>query len=687
MHSEIFDDTEQRDIEQLEASFGELSFPSYLDEWPAARKSALVSGIVSGLVIYAAALLHYAAQHPAEVPFIDPAVLALQIQLSHGVLVLWVLLALVSLAARGRFDQQEFFLHAPIQLFAISNAMFSYFFGTWTVPYGAVVLIGGVVAALPVFGRRPTLLGAGMWALVTVALTVLEQQGVVPYAPLFNGMPIVAGHLSPQYLVGIGSITVIGILLCGILFIAAIHQLQARDRDLRRNRERLLASLNELHQSHEAIRQVNAELEVRVEDRVDELQTAHDRLSRELRERNLFEEERKVLEAELQHAQRLESVGQLAGGVAHDFNNLLTVIGGNVEMLLDLPGSMTGEQLAWLSEVQAATERAASVTGQLLAYSRKQAVVLQMLEANSVVEGMRRMIERAAGEQIRVEIESPDSVGKVRAGLGQIEQVLMNLVLNACDAMPHGGTLRIEMTAVSRLPSAITKSPASEKPHVVLRVSDTGDGMDEAVCSRVFEPFFTTKAPGKGTGLGLSVVHGIVTQHHGFLEVESSLGKGTCFSIYLPVVEADGSRTQDGGASSAEESGRGETILVVEDDPGVRRVTSRLLKNQGYIVLIAESGEQALEIAENHSGSVDLLLTDVVMPGLQGPELASSLLRLYPGATVLFVSGYTDPERFVDLNLNERRAFLQKPFTRETLEREVSALLKRPSSTPHESAG
>jgi CheY-like chemotaxis protein len=200
-------------------------------------------------------------------------------------------------------------------------------------------------------------------------------------------------------------------------------------------------------------------------------------------------------------------------------------------------------------------------------------------------------------------------------------------------------------------------------------------------------PFFPTKAPGKGTGLGLSVVHGIVTQHHGFLEVESSLGKGTCFSIYLPVVEADGSRTQNGGASSAEESGCGQTILVVEDDPGVRGVTSRLLKNQGYIVLIAESGEQALEIAENHSGSVDLLLTDVVMPGLQGPELASSLFRLHPGATVLFVSGYTDPERFVDLNLNERRAFLQKPFTRETLEREVSALLKRPSSTPHESAG
>jgi signal transduction histidine kinase len=421
-------------------------------------------------------------------------------------------------------------------------------------------------------------------------------------------------------------------------------------------------------------------LDLRVAERTLELQTAHDRLSLELRERSRIEEQRKELEAELQHAQRLESVGQLAGGVAHDFNNLLTVIGGNVELVLDLPGSMTETQLASLKEVQAATERAASVTGQLLAYSRKQAVVLQTLEPRSVVEGVRRMIERAAGEQIGVEIEILSSAGKVQAGHGQLEQVLMNLTLNACDAMPQGGTLRIEVTEVPALPSSITKSAASAKPHVVLRVSDTGIGMDEPTCGRVFEPFFTTKGPGKGTGLGLSVVHGIVTQHHGFLEVDSSPGKGSCFSIYLPVVEAALERTEDFGASAAgeRESGRGETILVVEDEPAVRRVTSGLLQKRGYTVLIAESGEQAVEVAKNYSGSVDLLLTDVVMPGLQGPELASSLLELHPGAAVLFVSGYTDPERFVDLDLNERRSFLPKPFSREALEREVRNLLKRP---------
>ena len=420
-------------------------------------------------------------------------------------------------------------------------------------------------------------------------------------------------------------------------------------------------------------------LDIRVAERTLDLQTAHDQLSLELRDRNRREEERKLLEAELQHAQRLESLGQLAGGVAHDFNNLLTVIGGNVEMVLDEPGSITATQLAFLSEVQAATERAASVTGQLLAYSRKQEVELQTIEAHSVVKGVRRMIERAAGEEIRVEIESPDSIGKIRAGHGQIEQVLMNLALNACDSMPSGGTLRIEMTAVETLPSSITRSSASQKAHVVLRVSDTGDGMNEATRRRAFEPFFTTKGPGKGTGLGLSVVDSIVSQLHGFFDLQSAVGKGSCFSIYLPIVADTAATIPDMGDAKLKQSGQGKTILVVEDDPAVRRVTSGLLKNKGYDVLVADGGAQALEIAQNHSGSFDLFLTDVVMPGLQGPELVSSLLELYPDTAVLFVSGYTDPERLVDLKLNDRRTFLQKPFTYEALEHELLTLFKPPS--------
>ena len=454
-------------------------------------------------------------------------------------------------------------------------------------------------------------------------------------------------------------------------------RVERQARQLRERQGQLEAALEDAEDTRRA-------LDLRVAERTLDLQTAHDRLTRELRERNRMEEERRVLESELQHSQRLESVGQLAGGVAHDFNNLLTVIGGNVELVLDSPGSMTETQLAWLAEVQAATERAASVTGQLLAYSRKQAVVLHTLEVHSVVENVRSMIERAAGEEIRVEIESSPSAGKVRAGHGQIEQVLMNLALNACDAMPNGGTLRIEVELVPMLPDSASLGPSTRRPYVVLRVSDTGDGMDEATRGRVFEPFFTTKMPGKGTGLGLSVVHGIVTQHQGGLEVQSSPGKGTCFSVYLPVAEEEGPISAQGALPSMQERSGGETILVVEDEPAVRRITSGLLKNKGYNVLIAESGEEALEVAGNHSGSIDLLLTDVVMPGLQGPELASSLLRLHPGASVLFVSGYTDPERFVDLNLGDRRRFLQKPFSREALEQSVRSLLSRPASSAND---
>jgi two-component system cell cycle sensor histidine kinase/response regulator CckA len=214
---------------------------------------------------------------------------------------------------------------------------------------------------------------------------------------------------------------------------------------------------------------------------------------------------------------------------------------------------------------------------------------------------------------------------------------------------------------------------------VVLRVSDTGGGMDEVTRRRVFEPFFTTKGPGKGTGLGLSVVDSIVSQLHGFLDLQSAVGRGSCFSIYLPIVAEAAATIPDIGDAKLKQSGQGKTILVVEDDPAVRRVTSGLLKNRGYDVLVADGGAQALEIAQKHSGSFDLFLTDVVMPGLQGPELVSSLLELYPDTAVLFVSGYIDPDRFVDLNLNDRRAFLQKPFSNEALEHELLTLLKPPS--------
>ena len=434
---------------------------------------------------------------------------------------------------------------------------------------------------------------------------------------------------------------------------------------------------DELKKALTAADEARRVLDRRVSERTQDLQEAHDRLSLELRERSRVEGERRVLEAELHHAQRMESIGQLAGGVAHDFNNLLTVIGGNIDMALELQGSMTQLQRSWLEEAQAATERAGTVTGQLLAYSRKQAVVLDNIEPDRVIYGMRRMIERAAGEPIRVEMTVSDSIGMVRAGKGQLEQVLMNLALNACDAMPHGGVLQIEATEVTETPQSAASPQQTSRPHLAVHVRDTGTGMDEATQMRVFDPFFTTKAAGKGTGLGLSVTHGIVTGHDGFLEVESSPGEGSTFSFYLPIAGEEPSTETTGLPSMTHASAQGETVLVVEDEPSVRRFTSTLVERLGYQVLSCDCGEQAIELAKGYPGPIDLLIADVVMPGIQGPELANVLLELRPEICVLFVSGYTEPERLLDLGLTETRAFVQKPFSTEALARQIRALLDR----------
>ncbi len=448
------------------------------------------------------------------------------------------------------------------------------------------------------------------------------------------------------------------------------------------NRKRLENQTDELRQHQQQLEtaltaadEARRILDRRVDERTSDLQSAHDQLSLELRERSRVEEERSSLEAELHHAQRMESIGQLAGGVAHDFNNLLTVIGGNIDLALEPDGSLTDMQRAWLEDAQAATERAGAVTGQLLAYSRKQAVVLENLEPALVIGAVQNMIERAAGEQIRVEIEVSDSIGRVRVGKGQLEQVLMNLALNACDAMPHGGLLRIEASEVAVAPNSGLSREKTIRPHLAVHVRDSGTGMDEATRNRVFDPFFTTKASGKGTGLGLSVTHGIVTGHDGSLEVESRPGAGSTFSFYLPIVEQEIGVASPSADSPANTSGKGETILLVEDEEAVRRFTSTLLERLGYNVITFQTGEQALEFIKDYTEPIGLLVTDVVMPGLQGPELATRLLDLRPETLVLFVSGYTEPERLLSLSLSETRAFLQKPFSMDSLARQVRGLL------------
>ncbi|MDP2998502.1 MAG: response regulator, partial [Bryobacterales bacterium] len=385
--------------------------------------------------------------------------------------------------------------------------------------------------------------------------------------------------------------------------------------------------------------------------------------------------ERKLTEAKLAQAQKMESIGRLAGGVAHDFNNLLTVINGYSLLLL---GKLNAADplRASIEQIHKAGERAAGLTSQLLAFSRKQVLEPRVLDLNRVVGEMRPMLERLVGEDVQVRVELSKQAGMVHADPHQIEQVIMNLVVNARDAMPQGGKLLIE-TDVAELDSSYARSHPEARAgrYVLLAVSDTGVGMDPETRRQIFEPFFTTKGAGKGTGLGLSMVEGIVAQSGGHIQVYSEPGQGTTFRVYLPSVEDAAPVSQSEAAAAL---GGEETVLVVEDQAEVREYAVTVLKAYGYRVIQAGSAAQALLMFEPERGRIDLVLTDVVMPKVGGPELAGRLEKLQPGIKVLFMSGYTDNVIVHHGVLEEGAQFIQKPFSPEQLAARVREVLGPP---------
>jgi two-component system, cell cycle sensor histidine kinase and response regulator CckA len=374
--------------------------------------------------------------------------------------------------------------------------------------------------------------------------------------------------------------------------------------------------------------------------------------------------ERWILEEQLRQAQKMEAVGQLAGGVAHDFNNLLTVIKTYSEFMLEQIEEASPLR-ADAIEIQKAAGRAAALTRQLLAFSRKQALLPRAIDLNEIVTGMEPMLRRLIGEDISIDLRAAPTLGAVTADASQLEQVVMNLAVNARDAMSSGGTITIETSTVVLTEATRAGTGVIPGPYVSLVVSDTGCGMDKATRARVFEPFFTTKESGRGTGLGLSMVYGIVKQSEGYIWCDSTEDVGTTFTVLLPQVgEAGGSAKEPVETAPDRASG---VVLLTEDEDAIRALSRRILEREGYTVLEARDGREAIRVAAGYPSRIDLLVTDMVMPNVGGSELFAHLRILRPDLRVLFVSGYTDDDIIRRGLKDAASAFLQKPFTARAL--------------------
>lgn len=442
----------------------------------------------------------------------------------------------------------------------------------------------------------------------------------------------------------------------------ALTDLQNMQEELITVNEALSEENQERQKAEDKLRKAYDDLEIRVEQRTADLRSSNILLQREISERHRAEKEKEKMFAQLLQSQKMESIGLLAGGIAHDFNNILTVIIGYSELaMMELP--QDDPLLKQMETIYEQGTKAADLVRQLLAFSSKQVMELKVINLNTLITNMSRMLGRLIGENIGLQLDLNKEVGNIKADPGQVEQVLMNMAVNARDAMPHGGSLSIRTTdAFLNEEKAAKLNGMTPGAYVLLSVEDTGEGMTEEIQKEIFEPFFTTKVRGKGTGLGLATVYGIVKQHNSYIFVNSELGQGTRFSIYFPVTAEEATARELAKLQPKTFREAGETVLVVDDNPSIRSFVTNTLTPLGYKCLAAANGKQALQLFRTTKPRIDLLLTDVVMPEMHGPELATLLKKQSPDSKVIFMSGYMSGANLSDIIASED-AFLQKPLT------------------------
>ena len=384
---------------------------------------------------------------------------------------------------------------------------------------------------------------------------------------------------------------------------------------------------------------------------------------------------RRNLDEQIRNASKMEAVGRLAGGVAHDFNNLLMVITSYTELMLDSMAEADPMRKK-AQEVLKASARAASLTRQLLAFSRKQVLDPQLHDLNSLVREMSKLLGRVLGEDVQLKLELGEELGRIYADRGQIEQILMHLAVNARDVMPNGGILTVR-TANAEFDNSFARLPGSPPPgkYVMVAVEDSGAGMSKEVLSHLFEPFFSTKRMGKGTGLGLAAVYGIVKQSGGFIWVDSELGKGSCFHMYFPRVTKISAQQQEGAMSVFVPESREIVVLLVEDEEALRSAASDFLQTRGYKILAAADGTEALSMASKFAERIDVMITDLVMPGISGRVLAQELVKIHPETRIMYMSGYNDAAVLENAAMDQTSAFLRKPFRLDALSLKIREVL------------